>query len=75
MTPRLKAYLWSSAAAMTVGIGVPAMLLALACRSADSEGCMWIRALFPDYVAAGLLLLGVPTFLLVKVAIGRRRNR
>jgi hypothetical protein len=75
MTPRLKAYLWSAAAAMTIGLGVPTMLLVYACLWATSEGCMWIRGLFPGYVAAGLLLLGVPTFFLVKVVIGRYKSR
>ena len=65
-------YLWALIAAVVVGVGLPQIEIALACRHPLSEACVWGHAYLPLNVAATVLLLGVPTFLVVAWLLGRR---
>ena len=65
-------YLWGLIAAIVIGVGAPLLEIAFACRNPSSEGCVWGRALLPVNIAATLLILGTPTFLIVVRILGRR---
>jgi putative exporter of polyketide antibiotics len=65
-------YLCALIAAMCVGLGLPQIEVALACRRPVSEACVWGHAYLPLNIAATLLLGGVPTFLVVAWFLCRR---
>jgi hypothetical protein len=65
-------YILALIAAVLVGLGLPQVEVALACRRPLSEACVWGHAYLPLNVAATLLLLGVPTFLVIIWLLGRR---
>ncbi len=65
-------YLLALLGAGLVGIGLPQLEVAFACRRPVSEGCGWWHASLPVNVAATFLLLGVPTFFVIVWLLGRR---
>jgi hypothetical protein len=67
-------YLWSLITALVVGLGLPYIEVAYACRRQLSEACVWGHAYLPLNLAATLLLVGGPTFLVTSWLL-RRRSR
>lgn len=63
---RVGVYVLSAAAAVAVGTGIPLAVVWRACRRPASEGCVWGRALLPVNVTATCLIVGLPTFFLVR---------
>ena len=58
-----------------IGIGYPILDLAWACRSPESEACVWGKAYFPLTVTISVVLLGGAAAGLLYVLLMRRRNR
>lgn len=60
-----------------VGIAYPYLDLALACRVADSEACVWGKAYFPLTLTISVVMLGGIATGLVYAALmwGRKRKR
>ena len=60
---------------LVVGIGYPYLDLALACRTPDSEACVWGKAYFPLTMGLSLTLLGgLAAGLVYALRVWRRRK-
>ena len=64
--------LQGSLAGIGVTLAAPLIEVWFACRRPISEGCVWGKALLPVNFVCTALVLGVPTFLLVRWALRSR---
>lgn len=68
-------FLTALATGLIVGIGYPFVDLALACRTPDSEACVWGKAYLPLTVGlSGVLLGGIVTGLVYAALMWQRRR-
>lgn len=61
---------------LIAGLGYPVVDLAISCRTAISEACVWGKAYFPLTLGLSVLLLGgLVTGVVYAVLRGRRRRQ
>jgi hypothetical protein len=75
MRSRLAASAVSLLIGAAAGLGYPYLDLAVACRVAGSEACVWRKAYFPLTFWVSLVLIGGITAVLVYAALSWRRKR
>lgn len=62
-------------AGLVAGIGYPLVDIALACRAATSEACVWGKAYFPLTLSLSVVIVGGGVAGLVYAVMRRRRRK